>query len=139
MPAGFDMSLRYEDPGLGDMKVDDPQARMKMAVAKWVGELLNRHYPGHAWHVEVKASKTGGLIMIRLNGIMPADRWYCIQLNDAFSDPSGHLVKRGAGELLERYRIPRGNFDLDHWRGALNAMPLSAKITGKGHLAPLID
>ena len=24
-----------------------------MAYAKWAGDMLNRYYPGHAWHVEV--------------------------------------------------------------------------------------
>lgn len=139
MPSAFTPTLKYENPGLGDMHVDDPYAGMKMAVAKWTGELLNRHYAGHAWHVEVVIQKGGGLIKIRLNGIMPANRWYCVQVNDALHDPGGRGIIKGAGELLERYNIPRAGFDLDHWRTALNNMPAMAKLTGKGHLAPLID
>lgn len=139
MPS-FDMSLKYEDPGLGDMKVDDPYAATKMATAKWTGELLQRHYPGHAWHVEVVIQKGGGIIKIRLNGLMPADHWYVCQMADVICDPGGkRTVLKGAGELLERYRIPRGRFNLDDWRQALNAMPLKSKLSGRGHLAPLID
>lgn len=139
MPRGFEMSLGYEHPGLGDTHDHDPYAGMKLAVAKWTGEILNRYYPGHAWLIETTIDNTGGLIKFRLNGLMPPDRWYCVQMNDALHDPSGHLVKRGAGEVLERYNIPRAGFDIDHWRTALNLMPAHAKMTGKGHLAPLLD
>lgn len=140
----FDMRLGYEHPGLGDDLSPDPYATAKMATAKWAGDLLNRVYPGHAWHVEVviqrgTGSFAGGLIKIRLNGLMPADRWYVVPLSAAVSDPGGkQTVLKGAGELLERYRIPRGGFDMDHWRAALNAMPVEAKNRGKGHLDPLI-
>lgn len=136
----FNHRLAYEHPGLGDDNSPDPFARAKVATAKWTGDLLNQHYAGHAWHVEVVMSRTGGLIKIRLNGIMPADRWYVCQLRDVISDPGGRrTVLRGAGELLERYGIARSNFRLDDWRQALEAMPVGAKRTGRGHLEPLID
>lgn len=139
MPASFQPTLKYEHPGLGDTHDHDPYAAQKMATAKWTGELLNRYYAGHAWHVEVVIQKGGGIIKIRLNGLMPADRWYCCQMRDVISDPGGkRTVLKGAGELLERYNIPRADFDLDHWRTALNNMPSLAKLTGKGHLAPLL-
>lgn len=140
----FDMKARYEHPDLGDDPTQDPYAQAKMETARWVGTLLERVYPGHAWHVEVVIQRgtamfAGGLVKLRLNGIMPANRWYVVQLADVLTDPGGkRTVLKGAGELLERYGIPRTRFDLDHWRLALNAMPLSAKRTGRGHLAPLL-
>ena len=140
----FNMKLGYEHPGLGDDPTPDKFAAAKMATAKWTGDLLNRVYPGHAWHVEVVIQRgargaEGGIIKLRLNGIMPADRWYVCHLRDVISDPGGkRTVLKGAGELLERYNIPRTGFVLDDWRSALGAMPIEAKRTGKGHLAPLL-
>lgn len=134
----FEQRLSYRHPGLGDDASPDPFAGAKVAVAKWAGELLARDFPGHAWHVEVTMSGTGGLIKIRLNGIMPANRWYCVQLADTLTDPGGRrTVLKGAAELLERYRIRRGNFSLDDFRNAIAAMPLGERRTGRGHLAPL--
>lgn len=134
----FNHGLRYEHPGLGDDNREDRFAHAKMAAAKWTGDLLERNYPGHPWHVEVVMNKTGGLIKIRLNGIMPGDRWYVCQLRDVISDPGGRrTVLRGAGELLERYRIPRTGFNLTEWRLAMDRMPISARQTGRGHVAPL--
>lgn len=135
----FEHRLRYEHPGLGDHFDPDPFARAKMATTKWVGDLLNRVYPGHAWHVEVTMSKTGGLIKMRLNGIMPANRWYCVQVAETLTDPGGRrTVLKGAGELLERYQVRRGAFNLDDWRNALAAMPIEARLSGRGYLAPLL-
>jgi hypothetical protein len=140
----FKMKLGYEHPGLGDDRSPDPYAAAKIAIAQWTGDMLNRVYPGHAWHCEVLIQRgtgahAGGVIKIRLNGIMPPDRWYVVNLADVMTDPGGkRTVLKGAGEILERYSIPRGRFDIDHWRQALNAMPVSAKTRGKGHLEPLI-
>lgn len=135
----FHPQLKYEHPGLGDDLSPDPFAKPKMAIAKWTGDLLNREYAGHAWHVEVTMSAKGGIIKIRLNGIMPGNRWYVVKLDEVLTDPGGkRTVLRGAGELLERYQIRRGGFNLDQWRNALAAMPIQDRISGRGHLAPLI-
>lgn len=136
----FQMRTGYEHPGLGDDLRPDPYKAIKIETARWAGDLLNRHYAGHAWMVEVVIQRGGGVIKIRLNGIMPPDRWYVCKMSDVLTDPGGkRTVLRGAGEILERYGLPRNRFDLDHWRLALNAIPLQAKLRGKGHLAPLID
>lgn len=130
----FRLSTRYERPDLGDGDGRDPQAAAKMEIARWTGELLNRNFPGHPWFCEVVMSATGGAIKIQLRGLMPADRWYVVKLSDVISDPGGkRTVLKGAGELLERYRIPRGAFSIDHWKDALNLAP----IRGRGHLEPL--
>ncbi|MBW3099248.1 hypothetical protein [Pseudohoeflea coraliihabitans] len=132
----FNLSTRYEHPGLGDDHDEDPFAHAKMATAKWTGELLDRHYPGHPWYCEVVMSKTGGLIKIQLRGLMPTNRWYCCQLSDVLNDPGGkRTVLRGAGEILERYSIRRGAFNVDDWQSAM----IKAPISGRGHLAPLLQ
>lgn len=131
----FKLNIGYEHPGLGDDHSEDPFARAKVETAKWTGDLLNRNYPGHPWIVEVVMARNGGLIKIRLQGLMPANRWYCVQLNDVLTDPGGRrTVLRGAGELLERYSISRGAFSVDDWQTAMSLTP----VTGRGHLAPLL-
>ncbi len=137
----FNLKAHYEHPDLGDDPRPDPMARANMAIVKWVGALLERSYPGHAWHVEAQIGQHGrnGIIKLRLNGIMPANRWYVVKLSDTLTDPGGkRTVLKGAGELLERYNLPRNKFNVDDWRMALNAMPAQARLTGRGHLAPLI-
>lgn len=144
MPARFQPRLQYEHPGLGDDSAPDPLKAVKMATAKWVAEIIEHHYPGHAWHVVVNITAhkggrpTGGLIQIRLNGLMPPNHWYSIQLADTLCVGGRQRVMKGAGELLERYNIPRTGFMLDHWRAALAAIPLDRRRLGRGHLAPLL-
>lgn len=136
----------YERPGLGDdLTADTSMAAAEVATARWVGTKLEQHYPGHAWHVEVQITShsgrraTDGVIKIRLNGIMPANYWYLVKLSQTLTDPGGQALMRGAGELLERYGLRRGNFDLDQWRSALAAMPIVGRVMGRGHDAPLRD
>lgn len=127
----FDLKLRHEtssDEG------EDEFARAKLATAKWTGELLQRHYPGHPWFVETRMNRWGGVIQIQLRGLMPADRWFVVKMSDVLTDPGGkRTVLKGAGELLERYQIARRGFSADEWVQALNRFP----ITGRGHLEPL--
>lgn len=130
----FSLSTKYERPDLGDGDGRDPFAAAKMETARWVGELLNRTYQGHPWFCEVVMSRTGGVVKMQLRGLMPPDRWYVVKLSDVASDPGGRrTILKGAGELLERYNVPRGGFSIDHWKQALNLAP----IKGRGHLEPL--
>lgn len=142
----FRPQVGYEHPGLGDdLEADTSTAQAEVATARWVGTFLDRHFQGHAWHVEVQITAhrggrpTDGVIKIRLNGIMPPNRWYLVKLSDTLNDPKGKTIMRAGGELLERYRLRRGNFDLDQWRNALAAMPLVGRAMGRGHDAPLRD
>lgn len=128
----FKLETRYERTS-DDPEEVDPFVKAKMATAKWVGEKLNQHYPGHPWFVEVKGDRFGAVILIQLMGIMPANRYYLVKFADALTDPGGKKIMRGAGELLERYGIPRQGFTMDNWVAALSKFPISAR----GHLEPL--
>jgi hypothetical protein len=131
MPPRFRMNLGYEAPNLGDGPSEpDPHAAMEMATCRWVGDKLEREYPGHAWDVRCEQ----GIVRFQLRHLMPSDAWYVVKLSDLSSDPGGRrTVLRGAGELLERYNLPRRGFSVDDWRIALNKMP----IKGRGHHEPL--
>jgi hypothetical protein len=103
-------------------------APAELATCKWVGEKLERFYPGHPWMVMCRMSKTGGIVQIQLRGLMPVDYWYVLQLDDVLHDASGTgTVRRAAGELLERYQIARGKFSDTDWRSAINLNPIGNK------------
>lgn len=129
----FNLESRYERTS-DDPDAVDQFAEAKVATARWVGECLNRHYPGYPWFVKVEGDRLGAVIAIQIKGLMPDNRWYAINFRDAVSDPSGKLVVMGAGELLERYNIPRTGFTAANWFDALQRFPLG---NGRGHLEPL--
>jgi hypothetical protein len=128
----FKPDLRYErtsdDPG-----EQDPFAKAKMETARWAGEKLNQHYPGHPWLVQVEGDRFNAVVMIQIMGIMPADRWYLIKFRNLLTDAGGRMIMKAGGELLERYGMPRHGFSLTAWKDALSRYP----ITGRGHLEPL--
>lgn len=128
----FNLKLGYEN--LDDSGDEDPFANAKLAICKWTAEILQQHYAGHPWMVEVRMNRWGGVIQIQIRGLMPANQWATIPLSRILTDPNGRTtVRRWAGELLERYNIPRTNFSFDQWQQALNRFP----INGRGHLEPL--
>lgn len=128
----FDLNLRYEN--LDDSGDEDPFLRAKMGICKWTAEILQSAYPGHAWMVEVRMNRDGGVIQLQIRGLMPANYWHTIHLSSILTDPNGKAtVRKAAGELLERYNIARTGFSADQWQQALQSFP----INGRGHLEPL--
>lgn len=99
--------LDYE--GKGDQGRDpDPHKSADIALAKRIWEVVQYHYPGHPWGVGVNHEQ--GIAQIFLPAFTQC--CYVIRLAELFSDPSMKTVIRGAGELLERFRIPRSGFDI---------------------------
>lgn len=79
-------------------------------TAKRIAETLNKHYPGHLWGVNA-SGETGiaTVFNLRLSG-----RWgYIIKLSEILHDPSMKMVIKAGGEVLERYRLSRGEFNQD--------------------------
>lgn len=106
--------------------VDDAIARADKAIGTWITEILHRHYQGHLFHVTVDSRPTHMLARIR-HPILPHNKGITLRLDDI--DPNGAIVVRLAGQLLERYRIPRAALDVDAFLVAkqltkgLNAIP----------------
>ncbi len=99
--------MRLIDPGTQPINAND------FVTAKMVGDDLNRHYPGHLWAINCQWQQ-GVLTIQNLN--FPAKYGYQIRLVDSYS--ASELLRRAklaAGEILERYRMRRGRFDLDVW------------------------
>lgn len=79
-----------------------------------VWAVLQQHYPGHPWHVT--ASHRAGMAQIFLPTF---STWsFNIRLSDLKADPHMGLVIKGAGEMLERWRLPRAGFDVSHYVAA---------------------
>src|SRR5262249_43736587 len=85
------------------------RARADMATARAVRRILDTAYPGHDW--EVVADSAQGYVAFRIPALMGMNYAYLVKGRDL--TPTAVLT--GGGELLERYRLPRGKFDLDRF------------------------
>jgi hypothetical protein len=77
-----------------------------LILAKEMADALHAHYPGHMWAVTVQGAQ--GVADIRNFGL--SGRYgYRLRLVDnySFSDYKARVIRAG-GEILERYRVPRG-------------------------------
>jgi hypothetical protein len=88
------------------------RARTDLATARAVRRILDTAYPGHDW--EVLADSAQGYVAFRIPALMGANWAYLIKGRDLTAE----AVLKGGGELLERYRLPRGRFDLDRFLAA---------------------
>lgn len=75
--------------------------------------VLHRHYPGHFWDVDVNVRQ--GMINVR-NLFLSGIYGFRLKLKGIFSASQiEHDVKMAGGELLERYCVSRGRFNVDKW------------------------
>jgi hypothetical protein len=88
------------------------RAAADLAAARSVRRILDTAYPGHDW--EVVADSGQGYVAFRIPALMGANYAYLIKGKDL----TPAAVLNGGGELLERYRLPRGRFDLDRFLAA---------------------
>jgi hypothetical protein len=106
-------------PGRGPVRVEArfvpsgdgsrARARTDLAAARAVRRILDTAYPGHDW--EVVADSGQGYIAFRIPALMGANYAYLVKGKDL----TPAAVLKGGGELLERYRLPRGKFNLDRF------------------------
>ena len=83
-------------------------------VAKRVSEILDTHYPGYLWGVHVGVRE--GVIDL-LNFNLSGKHGYTIKLSGVVTHRELRAaVIRGAGELLERYNLPRARYDNDRYQ-----------------------
>lgn len=74
-------------------------------LAKRASELLNSHYPGYLWAVNVNSEKTGGCMFIKNFSISYR---YGYTLHITKLDNKLNKVVKAGGEILERARMIRG-------------------------------
>lgn len=94
-----------------------------MALAKRIGETLERHYPGHPWMVEVNHDQ--GVVYLSIPIVMPRNRKWVIHIDRLHADPGLRTVVMAGGEIMERYDIQRSGFRLDHFLDVRAKQPMN--------------
>lgn len=90
----------------------DPYHDADMAICRQVRAFLLSSFPtAYSWLIESDIKQ--GIVKFNIPVLMGLCDWYVISLrthgtNEAF----GNAVIRGAGEILERYALPRDRFDV---------------------------
>lgn len=100
---------KYIAPASADGGIaDDPYFLRDRDTARLMSDWLEREYPGHKWVTTSDIAQ--GVVYFNLAILMGTDKWWVVNLrtHDIIDG-----MKRGAGQLLERYKLPRGRFDLD--------------------------
>lgn len=116
---GFTNKKISHDPTGVDTGEVDPYLARDLALTKRMAEVLERHYPGHPWMVQV--SHAQGIAYIKLPILMSRNQAYILHIDRMAMDPSLRCVMRAGGELLEKYQVPRTTFLLDHFLNAREA------------------
>lgn len=99
-----------------ELLTDAPEIRANDRVlAKNMADTLHKAYPNHLWAVSVDSH--GGVASVR-NMRLSGNWGFMLKLNDVYQDPGLKCVLRAGGEILERYRLSRRQFNQDHY-GAL--------------------
>jgi len=79
---------------------------LDMSACMRAGEMLERHYPGWAWAVNI----SGGVMNV--HSLKLSGTWgFRIKLKNL--DPEYHKVLLAGGEVLERYGKRRGRYNMD--------------------------
>jgi len=81
-------------------------------------EILHRHYPGWAWHVEVLQ----GLVIVRNLDLNRNKPWGFGMKRDMM-DVDLKCVMRGGGEVLERFKRSRRGLKPEEYLEALPTWP----------------
>lgn len=123
VPQTMKRASYYNNRRIETEAVDSNDARAvpwEVAVAKKAGAILERHYPGQPFELRVDARE--GVLRMRLNPFMGL-HWHVVHLATLAGDPGFKAVIRAAGEILERYQMPRAGFSLDHFLAARSQIP----------------
>lgn len=96
----------------------DPHYVADQDMANRIMQVLQMHYPGHPWFVEVSHHNKVGIAKIKMPGFTS---WsYVLLLSDLKNDPALKAVVRAGGEFLERYRLPRTGIDFASYVNAMH-------------------
>jgi hypothetical protein len=114
---GATVPVRREDTMGGALS---PIEKADLALTKKIAAVIQSHYYGHAWAVQVKHEQ--GIVAINIPLFM-GNNYYTIPLRLLNSDPGLRLVIRACGEILERYNIPRCGWMPDRFVEAVNKIP----------------
>ena len=92
-----------------------------LALAKLVSEELTKHYPGHVWAVNVQSQH--GVITVK-NMNLSGNRGFLLHYRNMKSyDEVKRQAMWAGGEILERYQLSRGRFNMTEYRGLKQSVP----------------
>ena len=83
--------------------------RRNIALSKLIAEKLHKEYPGHLWAVQADIEQ--GMATVR-NLALSGEWGFYLKLSEVVNDPYLKKVKWAGGEILERYRLHRGRFEI---------------------------
>lgn len=93
----------------------------ELRLCKEFANVLNRHYPGHPWSVEVMVDQS--IATIGIPPLLGVNWAYVLHLDKI--DVDYKQVVEAGGEILERFHIPRSGIDLAAYVAAIAANPLA--------------
>jgi hypothetical protein len=71
--------------------------------------MLNKHFPDHMWAIQI--NERGHVLNVFNHALH--DQWgYVLRTVEVEHDPTRKCFLRAGGEILERFGMPRGKFDL---------------------------
>ncbi len=80
------------------------------AIARSVSEVLDKHYPGHAWAVQADVMQG----IVKVHNLKLSGEWgFMLMMDDLMNDPTERPVVNAGGELLERFKLSRGRAQED--------------------------
>ena len=104
----------------------------ELALVKRIGEVLDFHYPGHPWAVEV--NKRGGYAKITIPDLLGPNWGMVLHLDRDITDA---MIVRCGGEILERFKLPRAGIDIAGYLRNIKTIPLIGGFRAKHrHLIP---
>lgn len=134
MPQQLKRVHGYHNRRVSVESSDEADARRvawERSMASRISDVIQLHYPGQQFVVKVDARQRYAAIqLIPFMG----NWWMKMGLDRLTSDPSLRLVVRYAGEILERYGIPRAGFSIDHFVSARAKVP--SIFLGRGGYVP---
>jgi hypothetical protein len=105
---------KYEAPSTPDSGIAaDPYKEQDIAIAGTMMKWLEKHFPGHLWGCISDIKQ--GIVKFNLPILMGVNAWFVVNL---MTHDICDGLANGAGEILERYRLPRGRFHLDSFLDA---------------------
>jgi hypothetical protein len=103
------------------------QIPAELSICKEIGRVLNAAYPGQPWMVEVDLDQ--GMAKVGIPPLLGS--WTYNFYLDRISDEG---LKKAAGEILERFKIPRSGVDFAAYMQAEKDIPMIGRYRG-GHRA----
>ena len=95
---------------------DDLQCKATtVLLVKGIGDAPEKRFPGWLWAIQ--PNERGGVLNIR--ALRLSGEWgYMLLLSELQNDPTYMKAVRAAGEILERFRVPRGCYSYAQWAAA---------------------